>query len=149
MKKGRIARIYQCLLTTCPWPLILLMHPCRDDWCLISLIHLCRDDWCLISLMRSCRDDWCLVSLIHPCWDDWCLVSLIHPCRDDWCLASLKKARGCLVSLIHPCRDDLVGCRLHALKYVRDDSLHRKTHLHVREQAQFASCSKVYITVIY
>ena len=112
-------------------PLILLMHPCRDGWCLISLIQLCRNDWCLISSTYSCQDDLCIVSLILPCRDDWCLVSLIHPCRGVWCLASLKcpcRNEGFLVSLIYPCRDDRVRCRTHALKYVRDDSSHRKTH---------------------
>ncbi len=88
-------------------------------WLLILLIHPCRDDWCLISLIRPCRDGWCLVSLIHPCRDDSCLVSLIHPCRDGRCL---------ILFLIHLCRDDYVGFRLHAWKYVRDDTLHRKTH---------------------
>ena len=117
---------------------------CQDDWCRISSIVPCRDDWWLISLVHPCRDNRCramsylraeMNNVASPwytwCRDDWCLISVICPCRDDRYLISLNRwyrDDWYLISLIHSYRDDQVGCRLHALKYVRDDSLHRNTY---------------------
>ena len=162
LKKGKIARIYLCLLTTCPsvpfelWSSLCIhakMTDVSSSWCtcgemidfsslwctrakttgvltpwytrakmtdVLSIWYTRTGmNWCLISLIHLWQDDWCLVSLIYPCWDNWCLAFFKHLCRDD----------GCLVSLIHLCQYDQVGCRLHALKYARDDSLHRKNPL--------------------
>lgn len=44
-------------------------------------------------------------------------------------LVTFVRGYWCLISLRRPCRDDQVGCRLHLLKYDRNDSLHRNTHL--------------------